>query len=126
VLRRRLDGEVFTIANVFAYDNRLQASLAPRLQQFRVIGDTVADGAGAATVRIFPAIIVPATGGGSTANVNSAHATVSAVPANSAVVTFSGAASTAARPRILLKKDMIQVNTADLILPATGTACASR
>jgi hypothetical protein len=33
------DGEVFTIANVFAYDNRLQASLAPRLQQFRVIGD---------------------------------------------------------------------------------------
>ncbi|MEW3786302.1 P22 phage major capsid protein family protein, partial [Pseudomonas aeruginosa] len=50
------DGETFTIAGVFAYDNRLGASLA-RLQQFRVIGDTTADGAGAATVRVFPAII---------------------------------------------------------------------
>ena len=116
------DGEVFTIANVYAYDNRLQASLAPRLQQFRVIGATTADGAGAATVRIFPAIIVPNTGGGSTASVNSAHATVSAAPANSAVVTFAATANTAIKPRLLLKKDMIQVNTADLILPATGTA----
>jgi hypothetical protein len=40
------DGETFTIATVNAYDNRLGASLG-RLQQFRVVGDTTADGSGA-------------------------------------------------------------------------------
>jgi hypothetical protein len=54
--------------------------------------------------------------------VNRAHATVSAIPANGAVVTWRGTASTAYTPRLLAKKNMIQVNTADLILPATGTA----
>jgi hypothetical protein len=116
------DGEVFTIATVNAYDNRLQASLG-RLQQFRVVGDQVADGTGAiAAMRIFPAMIVPGTGGGSTANVNSAHATVASAPADNAVITFMTAASTAVKPRILLQKNLIQVNTADLIMPATGTA----
>lgn len=115
------DGEVFTLAGVNAYDNRLQASLG-RLQQFRIIGDTTADGAGAATVRIFPAIIVPATGGGSTANVNSAHATVTAAPANGAAVTFITTASTAVKPRLMINKSSIVVSTADLIMPATGTA----
>jgi hypothetical protein len=33
------DGEIFTIANVFAYDQRAQQSLSPLLQQFRVVGD---------------------------------------------------------------------------------------
>lgn len=116
-----VDGEVFTIANVFAYDNRLQASLAPRLQQFRVIGNYTADGAGAlANVRIFPAIIVPAAGGIGTNAVNTAHATVSAIPANGAVVTWTGAPSTAIKPRLLINKNAIIVNTADLITPATG------
>jgi hypothetical protein len=115
------DGEIFTIANVFAYDNRLQAAHS-HLQQFRVIGDTTADGTGAATARIFPAIIVPNTGGGTTASVNSAHATVASVPANAAVVTFVGTASTAYKPRVMLQKSAIIVNTADLIMPATGTA----
>jgi hypothetical protein len=56
------DGEVFTIANVFAYDNRL-GQVMTHLQQFRVIGNYTADGAGAlANCRIFPAIIVPGTG----------------------------------------------------------------
>lgn len=117
------DGEIFTIANVFAYDNRLQQSLAPTLQQFRVIGNYTADGAGAlANCRIFPAIVVPATGGGSTANVNSAHATCSAIPANGAVVTWRGTASTAYKPRVLIQKQAIVCNTADLIIPATGIA----
>lgn len=109
------DGEIFTIAGVNAYDNRLQATLG-RLQQFRVVGAVTADGTGAATVRIFPAIIIPNGG------VNTAHATVVAAPANLAVVTFRGTAATAYKPRMIIQKQAIVVNTADLILPATGTA----
>jgi hypothetical protein len=110
------DGEVFTIAGVKAYDNRLGAALT-HLQQFRVVGDATADGAGAATLRIFPAIIVAGDG-----DVNTAHATVDSTPADNALLTFVGAASTAYKPRALLQKDCVIVNTADLILPASDTA----
>jgi hypothetical protein len=109
------DGEVFTIANVNAWDNRLGASHA-RLQQFRVVGDATADGTGAATVRIFPAIIIGNN------DVNIAHRTVDAAPANGAVVTFLGAASAAYKPRAILDKNSVIVNTADLILPSSDTA----
>lgn len=116
------DGEVFTIAGVYSYDERLQAAQT-YLQEFRVVGNTVADGAGAvAAMRIYPAIIVPATGGGSAANVNSAHATCSVVPGATAVITFRGVAGTAYKPRFLIQKQAIVCNTADLIMPATGKA----
>lgn len=115
------DGEVFTIAGVFAYDNRLGASLA-RLQQFRVVGDVTATAGGAATVRIFPAIIVPAAGTTGDNAVNTANATVTAAPGATAVITFQGAASTAVKPRLLMNKSAVIVNTADLITPATGTS----
>lgn len=116
------DGEVFTIAGVMAYDNRLGASLG-RLQQFRVVGDYTADGAGAiAAMRIFPAIIVPAAGTTGDNAVNTANATVTAAPADNAVVTWAGADSTAIKPRLLMNKSAVIVNTADLIMPATGTA----
>lgn len=109
------DGEIFTIAGVNAWDNRLQQSLG-RLQQFRVVGDVTADGVGAATIRIFPAIII-----GNTDN-NSAHRTVDVAPADNAVITFRGTASTAYKPRVLIQKPAIVVNTADLITPASDTA----
>lgn len=114
------DGEVFTIAGVFAYDNRLQASLG-RLQQFRVIGDQTATAGGAiAAMRIFPAIIVPAAGQIGTNAVNTANATVDSVPGAAAGLTFLGAPSTAIKPRLLMNKKAVIVNTADLITPATG------
>lgn len=114
------DGEVFTIAGVNAYDNRLGASLG-RLQQFRVIGDVAVAAGGTATVRIFPAIIVPVPGATTGNNaVNTANATVDSAPANSAVVTWLGTAGAAVKPRLLLNKQSIVVNTADLIMPATG------
>lgn len=117
------DGEVFTIANVFAYDNRAQKSLAPRLQQFRVVGAVTASGAGAATVRIFPAIVVPNTSTAIGDNaVNTANATVNAAPADTAVVTWLGTASATTTPRVIVNKSAIIVNTADLVMPATGTA----
>ena len=110
-----VDGEIFTLPTVFAYDNRLQANMI-HLQQFRVVGAVTADGAGAATVRIFPAIIIPNGGA------NTAHATVSNAPANAAVPTWRGTASVAYKPRVLIQKQAIVVNTADLIMPASGTA----
>lgn len=113
------DGEVFTIAGVNAYDNRLQASLG-RLQQFRVIGDATAT-SGTATIRIFPAIVVPVSSPSTnTDRVNTAHATVTAAPATGAAITWLTAASSSYKPRAILNKDAIVVNTADLIMPATG------
>jgi hypothetical protein len=115
------DGEVFTIAGVFAYDNRLQAPI-PRLQQFRVIGDTTADGAGAATIRIFPALVVPGAGNIGDGAVNRANATVSAAPAAAAVITWKMGPSVSVKPRFLMNKDAVIVNTADLPTPYEGTA----
>lgn len=115
------DGEVFTIDGVFAYDNRLGASLG-RLQQFRVVGDHTATTGAIASLRIFPAIIVPGSGSGGDINVNTANATVTAAPLNDAAITFLGTASTAYKPRVILQKQAIVVNTADLIMPATGKA----
>lgn len=110
------DGDTFTIAGVYAYDNRKQQVMT-HLQVFRVIGNYTADGTGAlANCRIFPAIVIPNGGA------NTAHATVGTAPANAAVVTWSAAAGVVYTPRIMLDKNLIQVNTADLIMPATGTA----
>ncbi len=117
------DGEVFTIANVYAWDNRLQAVL-PHLQQFRVIGNYTAAGGAVANVRIFPAIIVqgasPSGADFNTISNNTAHATVGTIPANSASITWVGTLSTTVRPRVILSKDAVVVSTADLIMPATG------
>lgn len=113
------DGEVFTINGVSAFDNRLGQAHA-RLQQFRVIGNATANGSGVATVRIFPAMIVPGSGTGGNIGVNTAHATVAAAPAASAAVTWLGTAGSAVRSRFIANKQAIQVNTADLIMPATG------
>jgi hypothetical protein len=117
------DGEVFTIAGVFAYDNRLHQAQS-HLQQFRVVGDYTADGGGAiANMRIFPAMIVDdgssVTGD---AAADRAHSTVSAAPADNAAITWRGTASTAYKPRIVMQKSAIICNTADLIMPATGEA----
>lgn len=113
------DGEVFTIANVNAWDERLGASLGyPR--QFVVVGDHTATGGAIAALRIYPAIIVPGSGSGGDINVNTANATVDAAPGATAAITFLGTASTAYKPRVVLQKQAIVVNTRDLIMPATG------
>lgn len=109
-------GTVFTIANVNAWDNRLGASLG-RLQQFVVVTGDTGDASTDVTVRIFPAIIVQGS-----SDVNTAHATVDAAPADTAAVTFVGSASTSYKPRIICQKQAVVINTADLIMPATGTA----
>ena len=116
-------GEVFTVPGPYAYDNRKQALVSPaRLQQFTVVQDAVADGAGAVTLVIFPAMIVPGSGAGDNVNINTAHATVSAAPADNAVLTWIGAASTNLAPRVIIQKQAIVVNTVPLILPASDTS----
>lgn len=117
-------GEVFSIANVLAYDNRKQANVSPaRVQQFTVLADATANGGGAiAALTIFPAIIVPGSGAGDDININTAHATVNAAPADNAAITWLGTASSTLAPRLLIQKPAIVVNTVPLIMPATGMA----
>lgn len=119
-------GEVFVIAGVNAYDNRKQAAVSPaRLQQFTVVEDAVAV-AGAFALKIFPAIIVPGSGAGDNININTAHATVTAAPADNADITFMGAASATLSPRVLIQKQAVVVNTVPLILPASDTSMRRR
>lgn len=101
------DGEVFTIAGVYAYDSRAKKAL-DHLQQFRVIGDFTAVG-GIVAPRVFPAIIT-----------SGPYRTVAQAAANTAVVNFLGAASAVLQPRFIADKSAVIVNTADLIVPDTG------
>jgi hypothetical protein len=71
----------------------------------------------AMSIRIFPAMIVQGV-----TDINTAHATVDAAPADSAAITFVGAASTAYKPRLLCNKDALQLVTKDLIKPMSGTS----
>lgn len=108
------DGAIFTIAGVNAWDNRKGATIG-RLQQFRVIGATTASAGGAATVRIYPAIVVQ---DGSSpigdVGVNNAHATVDAAPADGATVTWAQAASTSHVLRAIVAREAIRVESASL------------
>jgi hypothetical protein len=104
-----LDGEVFTITGVFAYDNRAKKALN-HLQQFRVVGNAAAVG-GIASVRVYPALIT-----------SGPFQTIAQAPANTAVVNFVGAPGATLQPRFICDKSAVVVNTADLIMPATGTA----
>lgn len=103
-----VDGETFTITGVYAYDNRAKKALT-HLQEFRVVGNHAAGGAGTLGVRVFPAIIT-----------SGPYQTVAQAAGNTAAVNFKGAASTPLYPRFIANKDAIVVNTADLIMPATG------
>ncbi len=109
-------GSVFTIANVNAWDNRANQSLG-RLQQFVVVTGATAVANTDVSIRIFPAIIVQGT-----SDVNTAHATVDAAPADTGVVTFIGTAGQVLKPRLMIQKQAINVCTADLIMPASGEA----
>lgn len=107
-------GEVFTIANVYAVNPRSKAPL-PFLAQFTVLEDVTANGSGAATLTIANPIIV-----------DGAYQTVSVVPANSAVITWMGAAGTAFRQNTSFHKSAIKLVSARLIKPASGITAFSR
>lgn len=114
-------GELFTIAGVFAVNPRTQQTL-PYLRQFVVMQDATADGAGAiAGLQIWPPIIVAGTGGAE-ADTNTAQATVSAAPADNALLTFVGAASLTWLQRFVFQKRAIQLVSARLATPMSDTS----
>lgn len=110
-------GELITLAGVFAINNRSGEAL-PYLRQFTVVEDAVASGTGDADLKIWPPIIARA----GTDDVNDAHATVTAAPANSAVVTFLGTASTAYKTRAAFHRQAIQLVSARLETPMSDTS----
>lgn len=77
------EGDVFTIANVFAV-NWVTKQTQAFLQQFVVRADANTDGAGATTLTISPPMIT-----------SGAYQTVNAAPADNAALTFVGSAATA-------------------------------
>lgn len=116
-----MPGEVFTIAGVYAYDNRAKKALS-HLQQFRVIENPANVGAGTedgrwtavggvVAPRVYPAIIT-----------SGPYQTVAQAAGNTANVNFLGAPGAVLAPRFIANKSAIVISTADLIMPATGTA----
>jgi hypothetical protein len=98
-------GDTFTIAGVFAVNPQNRQSTGV-LRQFTVTAPATADGSGNATLAIFPAI--------NTAASNQQYQTVSAGPANAAVVTWDVTASTAYTANLAYHKDAFTLVTADL------------
>ena len=105
-------GDVFTIANVYAVNPQTRQSTGS-LQQFVVTADLTATTTG--TLAISPAIYTAAH----------ALATVDWFPAATAAVTMLGTATTGYAQNLIYHKDAITLATADLLLPQ-GVDMASR
>ena len=106
-------GDVFTVAGVFAVNPQTRESTGS-LQQFVATADATAS-SGAYTVNVSPAIYTS----------SQALATVDSFPQASAVVTFLGSASTQYPQNLVYHRDAISFATADLLMPQ-GVDMASR
>jgi hypothetical protein len=95
-------GDVFTIAGVYAVQPNTKAVL-PDLQQFVVMSNVTASGSGAVTVSIAPSIVT-----------SGAYQTVSAGPADNAVVTVAGAAGSTYTMGLAFAPDAYVLATAKL------------
>jgi hypothetical protein len=112
-------GDSFTIAGVFRINPRTKQAYND-LQVFTVLSATTTAGGGEdATVTISPPIIVP-SGADETLRLNTAYQTVSAAPADDAVVTWLGSANTSYSLPILYHKDAIQLCFVPPTRPDTG------
>jgi hypothetical protein len=98
-------GDTFTIAGVYGVNPQNRQTTGV-LRQFTVTAAATADGSGNATLSIFPAI--------NTAASNQQYQTVSAGPANAAVVTWDVAPSTQYSANLAYHKDAFALVTADL------------
>ena len=105
-------GDVFTIANVYAVNPQTRESTGS-LQQFVVTAD--ASGSSTATLSISPAIYTA----------SHALATVDSFPQAGATITMLGSASTAYPQNLVYHKDAFALATADLLMPQ-GVDMASR
>lgn len=98
-------GDVFTIANVYAVNPVTKAKL-PFLQQFVVMADGSSDGTGALTLTIAPAIIT-----------SGAFQTVDSAPADNAALTFLGTASTGYAQNMVFHRNAFGLVVAPLERP---------
>jgi hypothetical protein len=103
-------GDVFTIASVFAVNPQNYRSTT-QLQQFVVTADTASDGAGAATIPIYPPIIT-----------SGAYQTVDSSPANAAALTVVGAANTVTPQGLGFHPQAFVMAAANMIMPNQGQA----
>lgn len=108
-------GSVFTIAGVFRVHPRTKVTL-PELQQFVVTANATANGSGQATLSISPTIYGPTSG---------ARQNVSALPADDAVITFVGAASTTYTQSLAYQKQAFRAATLPLYMPRNAEFAAS-
>lgn len=107
-------GDVFTVAGVYAVNPQTRESTGS-LQQFTVTADNEATNGSWNSIAVSPAMYTA----------GQALATISAFPANNAVVTVVGAASAQYAQNLVYHKDAISFATADLLLPQ-GVDMASR
>lgn len=107
-------GDVFTIANVYAVNPQTRESTGS-LQQFVITADNSVSAGTTMTLAISPAIYTA----------SHALASVDTFPASSAVITFVGTASTQYPQNLIYHKDAITFATADLMMPQ-GVDMASR
>lgn len=122
-------GEVFTITGVFAVNPRQTSSdgtnirVLNYLAQFTVVNPVTVVGT-TATVVITPPIIVPNTDAVGAVQevkwVNTAFATASAIPADSAPIVWAGAPSSQFTVRAAWHKSALQLVGAQLIRPFNG------
>jgi hypothetical protein len=103
---RLKQGDVFTIANVFAV-NPISKISTGALQQFVVTADVSSDGSGNLTAAISPSIVT-----------SGALQTVSGSPADNAAVTVVGTAATAYPQNLAFHRDAFVLGCADLELPS--------
>lgn len=115
-------GDTFTIANVFAVNNRGRTPLT-FLKQFTVLKDAVT-ATGAIVLEIAPAIIVGGTSDGVGSDptiVNTAFQTVDSIPADGAAITFSTAPGSSTPVRAAFNKQAIALVSAKLRDPMSDT-----
>jgi len=106
------NGTVFTLAGVQAVNPITKATL-PFLQHFTVLSGGPADGTGAATLTITPAIIT-----------SGAFQTVSAAPANGAALVVAGTASVAYRQNLMFHKNAFALAVVPLVKPPGAVSVA--
>lgn len=106
-------GDTFTIAGVYAVNPQTRTSTG-KLKQFVVAATTAAN---ATVLTILPAIVGPAT---------PQFQNVTALPANSAALTFVGTASQALEYGVVFHKDAFTLVCADLPLPTGDSVEAAR
>lgn len=104
-------GDTFTIANVQSV-NPVTYAATGDVQAFTVQTAATMDANGANTITISPPIVVAAA--------NVSNATVDALPANGAALTWIGNNSTATKVNVAFHRDAFVLGTVDLTMPTVG------